>query len=160
MRKDRWYGRNKRYVNLIVVALVVLAGCTMAGKGMVPPKIKIAGIGVKDVQLFETRFRVELRVINPNDMPLDIRGIDCELELVDHKVASGVTDQKTSIPGLGTAVISVDLYASVVDWVQGIRGLQDREVLKYRITGRVHVRGGPMAPSTFPFSSEGELPLQ
>ena len=145
---------------MTVAVLLVLSGCMMAGKNMAPPQVQIAGIAVKDVQLFETRFRVELRIINPNDMPLDIRGIDCELELVDQKIASGVTDQKTRIPGLGTAVISVDLYASVVGWVQGILGLQDKKALKYRVTGRVHGRGGMGTQSIFPFSSEGELTLQ
>lgn len=160
MRYNNRFCGKETCICLIVAVIMMLPGCMMPGKKMVPPRVQIAGIEVEEVRIFETLFRVELRIINPNSEPMDIRGIDCELELLDRKIASGVTDKGMTIPGLGTAMVSVDLYSSVVDVVKGIMRLHETKALKYAVTGRVHSRGGAFMPSIFPFSSTGEFPLK
>jgi len=112
------------------------------------------------VQVFESVFQIELRVFNTNDIPLEIKGLDCELALNQRHFASGVSDVKTNIPPYGTVKIPIVVYSSVIDMVRGVLGLQKSENLRYNITGHLRLEGGPMIPSSIPFKSEGEITLQ
>ena len=56
--------------------------------------------------------------------------------------------------------ISLTLYSSVVDLFRGIIGLQKKEKLKFGVSGRLHLEGGFLLPSTFPFNAEEELALE
>jgi len=47
-----------------------------------------------------------------------------------------------------------------VDIFRGIMGLHKAEKLKFGVTGRLHLEGGFLMPSTFPFKAEEELALE
>ena len=152
--------RKTRIFVLLSGMVLIFFGCAGPGKRLEPPRVKIANIQVKELKAFESVFQIELRVINPNDVAIDVKGIDCELEIDDKHLASGVSKTATNIPAFGTDTITVDVYSSVVDIVKSVIGLHGKEKLKYKIKGRVHLGGGLLVPSTIPFKSEGELSLQ
>jgi len=150
-----------RHIFVLLSGMVLIFyGCAGPGKRLESPRVKIADIQVKELKAFESVFQIELRVINPNDVSIDIKGIDCELEIGDEHLASGVSKTATNIPAFGTDTITVDVYSSVVDIVKSVIGLQGKEKLKYKIKGRVHLGGGLSVSSAIPFKSEGELSFQ
>ncbi len=145
---------------LLSTLAIILWGCAAPGKRLERPQVSLANIGVKEIKAFETVFQVELRVFNTNDVSIEIKGIDCELELDDKHLARGVSKTSTKLPAYGTATIPVDVYSSVLDIVKSVLTLPGKEKLKYRIKGRVHLGGGVLVPSEIPFKSEGELSLK
>jgi LEA14-like dessication related protein len=115
---------------------------------------------VLEAQLFETVFRIDLRVFNTNAVALNVNGIDCSLELNGKDFARGVSDAQVHIPANGTEKIPMTVYSSLVDMARGLLRAQADEKLHYKITGRLHVEGGFMVPSVIPFTSDGEVSLQ
>jgi LEA14-like dessication related protein len=83
----------------------------------------------------------------------------CELEINGKRFASGVSNKEVEIPAYGHDLVTVHVYSSVLDVFKGVLGLKDAGKLRYRIKGKVLLDAGTLAPSTFPFLSEGELSL-
>ena len=129
------------------------------GKRLEPPKVHISNIRLKEVKALESVFQIELRVFNTNDIPITIKGVDCELALNDKRFARGVSNAETKIPSFGTEIIPILAYSSVWDVFRGVFGLQNKEGLKYKIKGKVRLDAGSLAPSNVFFQSEGELSL-
>jgi len=151
-----------KLLRLVAPALVVmLAGCAGLGKTVEPPRAQIANIRVQEMRGLETVFQVELRVINTNDIPLTVDGMDCELKINDRSFAVGVSGHQVEIPAFGTAVVPVELYSSVLDVLKNLvaMGREKTDKLNYKLTGNIRIEGGAMMPSSLPFESKGELSL-
>jgi LEA14-like dessication related protein len=145
---------------ILSVLMIFSFGCAGLGKRLEAPGINVANIQVQEVKAFETLLKIDLRLINPNDVPLDIKGLNCDLELNGKRFASGVAREKKVIPPFGTGVISVVVYSSVFKVIRGVIGMQGKEHFKYRLKGQVHLEGNRLLGSTIPFESAGELSLK
>ena len=152
-----------KYLTVFVgsaLSALSLAGCAGLGKTLEPPRVSLANIQLEEVKAFETLFQIELRVFNTNEIPIEIKGIDCELELNGRKFASGVSKVEKEIPSYGTDTVPITLYSSVLDMVRGVLNLPGKEKLQYKVSGHVRLGGGPLVPSVVPFKSEGEFALE
>lgn len=144
----------------VLVSLFLLAGCAGLGKTLEPPRINLSNVQFQESKALETVLQIELRVFNTNEIPILVKGLDCDLELNGRRFATGVSQVDREIPAFGTATVPVTLYSSVVDVFRGIVGLHKQEKLKFGVSGRVHVEGGPLMPRTIPFKAEEELALE
>ena len=131
-----------------------------SGKALGVPTNLIGHIEVVEAQLFETVMRIDLRVFNTNAVALEVKGIDCSLELNGKDFARGVSDVQVHIPANGTEKIPMTVYSSLVDMARGFLRAQDEEKLSYKIKGRLRLEGGLMVPSVIPFASDGEISLK
>lgn len=147
-------------LGFLSIVVFVSAGCAGLGKRLEPPRAHVANIQVQEVRGLETVFQIELRLFNTNDVPIDIKGLECELEINDRHFASGLSDKPTKIPPYGTGIIPVVLYSSVLDMLKGVWELQDKQRLAYKMRGRLHLGSGSLVPSAIPFESDGELSLE
>ena len=86
-----------RLICRLLLAMLFLVGCAGPGKKLAPPRITLTNIKVQEIKVFESVFQIELRVVNPNDVAIDIKGLDCELELNDKHFASGVSNKKIKV---------------------------------------------------------------
>jgi len=144
----------------VLVSLFLLAGCAGFGKTLEPPRINLSNVQFQESKALETVLQIELRVFNTNEVPIKVKGLDCDLELNGKSFAKGVSSVDKEIPAFGTTIVPVTLYSSVVDIFRGIMGLHKKEKLKFGVSGRLHLEGGFLFPSTFPFKAEEELALE
>ena len=141
-----------------VVALLAVAGCASISS-LEPPEVRVTSLQMLDPQQgsFEQRFAVGLRLLNPNDRPLAVNGLNFELDVNDRRLASGVTDRAFELPRLGEAETSVIVTTSLFD-VLGqaleIAARQDAS-MSYRLRGRLHLGSGFVR--TIPFDHKGSL---
>ncbi|MBN1932632.1 MAG: LEA type 2 family protein [Desulfobacterales bacterium] len=151
-----------RYALIIFIILppLLLNGCAGLGKRLEPPRITLANIQVQELKVFESIFQVEIRIFNTNDMPFEIKGIDCDLELNDRKFASGVANTKIKIPAFGTTTVPLVLYSSVLDVLKSLQGFKQKEDLKYKFSGKIHIVSGFLVPGIIPFRSDGQISLE
>ena len=156
---DQKLMKNINFLGSLIILIMISFSCATISKDLEPPRVHVIDIQVQEVRALEAVLKIELRVINVNDIEVEIKGIDCELEINGKHFASGVTDQKTKIPSYGTTVVPMVVYSSVLDVVRGVLGVKEKEKIEYKISGRLHLEGDIMAPSFIRFQSDGELSL-
>ena len=144
---------------------VVFSGCATMGRGFETPQINIAAIRLLEMKGFESIFQVDLRVTNPNDRALPIKGAECDLALNGHHLAKGVANPEKKIPAYGSVIVPVNVYASLLD-MAGVAGrllqdLQDKNShKKWAYAAKGHIRlDNAVWPGKIPFTSNGEIDL-
>lgn len=141
----------------LLFALMVLAGCAEM-PGREPVQVTVAGMESLPGEGLEVRMLVRLRVQNPNDAPLDYNGVYVKLDVLDKTFATGVSDQRGSIPRFGESVVSVPVTVSVLRVALHALGMLDGkpvDKVKYKLSGKLD---GPAFGSTR-FEAQGELVL-
>jgi LEA14-like dessication related protein len=137
--------------------LIVSACATLPGRD--PPQVTIVSVEPLDGENLELRMLVKLRVVNPNDQPIDYDGVYVKLEVQGFTVATGVSDEKGSVPRFGDAVIPVAVNISLIDVARHalqVFGGEAPENLQYHLEGKLN---GPMFGSTR-FQSDGSVSLK
>ncbi len=150
---------------LLLLFLLLPAGCAGIHGHVQEPEVTLADMQVVEMRPLEAVFQIQLRVMNPNDFGLDIRGVRCDVNIDGKHFATGVGDQESEIPAYGTGLVPVKVYAStlkmfssVLAMVQGMDGrAAGLAPIHYDISGTIRMGGG--ISRTVPFHSKGELAL-
>lgn len=150
--------RSDKMAILACLLLMITAGCAGLGQRMEPPQVKLANLQVEEFSVLETVFEIHLRVFNTNDTALQIKGLQCELDINGQPFAIGVSDAEVEIPSYGTQLVPLRAYASLFDIIKSAQGMQNQDQLKYHIKGKVRLGSGGY-PALLPFESEGNITL-
>ena len=141
---------------LLVLSVTLLAGCATFRPD--PPEVRLADLSIDRIGLFEQRYRLGLRMRNPNDRELDVESLRFDLILAGRAFADGVSTEGFSLPAGGEERVEVVVRSDLgsvldllSDWVEGDRALP------YRLSGTARLAdwGG----ITVAFSRDGELEL-
>src|SRR5690606_23623687 len=102
---------NDRRALLCAGLLLALAGC--ASLGLRDP-VAVNGVGLEPLpgEGREGRFLLKLRVQNPNETAIEFDGVYVELELRGSRLATGVSDERGSVPRFGEKVIALPVSVS------------------------------------------------
>ena len=141
----------------VAMASLMVAGCASL-RPADPPKINIVGLERLIGEGFELRFAVKLRVQNPNPDELHFDGVALDLDVNGRPLASGVSNEKGSVPRFGETLLSIPVSVNALSTVRQMLGLAEGSLqgeLPYSLRGRL---GGGWAGGTR-FSSEGVLKL-
>jgi LEA14-like dessication related protein len=145
--------------NFLLLLATSLAACTGLPLGLEAPKVSVADIRLVGGSLLEQRFRLTLRVHNPNDRDLPLDGLSFVLELNDMEFAQGASNRPVLLQRLGDTLVEVDGVSNlqtVLQQLQQLRPAPDgREAVAYRIRGRLV--SGPTG--SIPFDRRGEIVL-
>lgn len=152
---------------MLFCTLLLLGGCAAVYGLKEDPKISIADIRIQDMKAMEGVFLIKLRVLNPNDAALDLRGINCDLAIGGRHLASGIAESGQSVAAYGTQIVPVLVYASVLDMVASLSDLMrnagaissNDKPVPYTLQGSVDV-GIHGFRKQIPFKSAGELSLK
>jgi len=142
----------------VILAVLALGGCAgMSGRD--PVQVSVAGIESLPGEGLEMRMMVKLRVQNPGETPVEYDGVYVKLEVLDKTFATGVSDERGSIPRFGESVIGVPVTVSTLrvalNTLGFVLGDKPAEKVRYKLSGKL---AGPSFGSTS-FQSAGELAL-
>lgn len=140
----------------VLFGLLLLTGCAGLTTREAPPRVNLVNLRLIDMQLFEQRYGLTLRIQNPDRQPLAIEGLSFEVELNGKSFAHGVSNRATQIPAFGEAVLEVEVVSTLFGLVEQLRRLEQRQgqPLSYRIAGRISTAGSLLS---IPFEQQGEL---
>jgi len=150
-------GERFRMVRALIVltaAALTLSGC--AWQRTEPPKVTLVGVEPAVSEGLEARLQLRLRVLNPNDAPIDYNGIYVELDVMDKSFASGVSNQSGTVPAFGEAVITVPVTVSVLSIARqamSMLGGQPLGKITYALRGKL----SSTTSGALQFKSQGEL---
>lgn len=142
-----------------LVAAASTTGCaTLTQRGTLG--ISVVNLKPKQASLFETSAELTLRYTNESAQPLPLAGSAHKLYLNGSYVGRAVTDERVTIPGLGTTTQTVVVYLENLTLIRKAAELSgsDAPVVAYRLDSRLHpVEGGGLGGLRL--SSSGELDL-
>jgi LEA14-like dessication related protein len=142
---------------MMAAAAAILAGC--AGLPHQDPiQVSVANVEPLAGEGLELRLLVKLRVQNPNDAPVQYDGVYVKLDVLDKTLATGVSDERGSIPRYGESVIGLPVTVSGLRMAALAFSVLDGKPvdrIRYKLEGKLD---GPGFGSTR-FQSQGELAL-
>jgi len=146
----------------LVSVFLILSCCAGCGKLFKEPSFKIHSIHIKKIRNLEALFRVDIEVYNPNLMSLEIKSIECEVEMEGKPVASVDYEVKTLIPSRGTVIVPFEIHATSFDIISNVLNIlkSNRKTdnkIEYKMNGKINLSSPFYAPSSISFSSDGNL---
>lgn len=140
---------------MMLFAALLLAGCA-ALQPNDPLRVEVVGIEPAESQGLELRLAIKLRIQNPNEGTVSYDGTALELEVNGKTLATGVSDQKGSVPRYGESLLVVPVSISAMNAVRQALVFTDgkqRDELPYVLRGKL--AGG--AFGTVRFTKEGSI---
>ncbi len=152
--KQTWPAR--LLLALTLLSLLALGGCAGLLQRPAAPRISLVGVELLSADLFEQRFRLRLRVQNPNAFALPITGLDYTVALNGERFASGVSNKPVTIPAYGEAVVQTEVSSSLGSLLRQLQqlGRGASPGMHYQIKGSLSLENYAF---TLPFDYQGEL---
>ena len=146
-----------RSVPLLLLA-VALSGCALFVPKLETPRLAIVDLQVRKASFIEQQLQVRVRVENPNDRSLPIKGLSYTVYLGDQEFATGVSDASFIVPALGTAEFNMDVTANAAGALFAILSKPRGQGIDYRMQGRVELTHGWLR--SIPFEESGTFTLR
>ena len=136
--------------------VLVVAGCATLS-GLDAPRVSVSNITPQDLTFFEQQFLVALRVQNPNDVPLGVKGMTFNLDVNGKSFATGLSNQQVTVPRFGSEVVEVEVFSGLTGILRQLQGFAagGPPRLTYRLRGKVYL--DEPAAVVLPFDEQGEI---
>ena len=148
--------RSLKYYGLLLILVFGLMACSALTKRPEAPIVSLADIKFSKMGMLEQTFILTLRLKNPNDYSLPLRGLSYGLKLNGAAFAEGASASKVTIPPYGEETIDVNVVSNFFSIFKQLKGLSGNEPLKYSLSGKI---GLVNKAFKLPFSREGEFTL-
>src|SRR5262245_17578366 len=147
----------RSFLTILVIVALTLTACATLQRD--PVQVTVADIESLPGEGLEFRMMVKLRVQNPNDAPIEYDGVYLKLDVQNRTFATGVSDERGSVPRFGESIISVPMTVSTLRVAAHALGFMlDGRVtdkVSYKLEGKLD---GPVFGSTR-FQANGEFSL-
>jgi LEA14-like dessication related protein len=147
---------------LLSALLVVLAlgGCSFFVPKLETPKLSVVNVEMQKSDLWEQRMKVRMRVANPNDRPIPVKGLTVALEVQGQELAHGVSGAAFNVPALGEAEFDMNMTANMAGALLKLLGSgnQLKDEVDYRVKGKLSLAEGMMR--SIPFEDSGTFRLR
>lgn len=143
------------------VLVLALAGCAAFVPKLETPRLSVVDVQMEKGGLWEQRLKVRMRVQNPNDRALPIRGLSYKLEVAGEDFARGLTDAGFTVPAMGEAEFDMNVTANMASTLVRILGKGEDslgEAVDYRLVGKVSLSEGVLR--SLPFEERGTFRLK
>jgi LEA14-like dessication related protein len=140
----------------LVVAATLLAGCATMGAKLESPTVSVLNVQVLSTDMFAQKFRVRVKVENPNNLELKVKGIEYEILLMGDGFAEGNSSDQFLLPAKGEAefdmVVTTNFVSSLGRLISR-KGGGKLEDVDYEIVGQIFVDKGMI--KKIPFNHKG-----
>jgi LEA14-like dessication related protein len=144
----------------MLAAAWLLAGCASLPRNLETPRVELLGIQTMSADMFAQKFRVRVKVANPNDLELPVRGLDYRIFLMGDSFAEGLSSDRFVLPARGEAefdmVVTTNFVSSLGRLVSRV-GSNRLDNLDYEIAGQLLLDRGIVRK--VPFSRTGKVDL-
>lgn len=144
---------------LLLSMCLLLTACSSPFTRIQPPSVSISQLRLVDARLLEQRYRLQLRIQNPNAYSLPISGLQYRLYLNGLEFARGVSSDSVTIPAYEERTLDVDMISTIGTVLDQLRqwSYTEGDELRYRLAGEVKL-STRLAPVGFEY--HGVIPLK
>lgn len=139
---------------------LLVTGCASRGNPTwETPSVSLTSFGLAPETGGTPRFRIGLRIVNPNSTPLKMRGMSYSVALEDQRMLNSVASNLADVPPWGESEIEL---RSGIDLLGGLRFFNEllsspeRDKLRYAFNAKIEVEGALLP---LRITEEGELSL-
>lgn len=144
---------------LALAVVLLLASCSSLGPRLQPPVLTFVDAQLVRGTLLEQRLRVRLKVQNPNDRALAVRGASYSVEVAGEELGRGVSSSNFVVPARGGAEFDLLVTANLAPVLLKVAArLGSTKEIPYRLRGEVRMASGVVR--TVPFDERGTLRLR
>jgi len=131
-------GKTTKKVILFLFVTALFSGCAATGRISESPYISLSNIELVSMGLFEQRYRIMLRIKNPNDISIPIKGMSYAIFVNGKEFANGVSNKPVIIPEYGEEVIEIEATSDLTGILNQLQDLISGgiEKVSYRLAGR------------------------
>src|SRR5262245_52783424 len=135
-----------------------MSGCSLFAPKLEKPKLSVVGVELQKSDLWEQRMKVRMRVENPNDRPIPVKGLTVALDVQDQEIAHGVSGASFVVPALGEAEFDMNMTANMAGaLLKLLAGNQIADSIDYHIKGKLSLSSGLFR--SIPFEDRGTVRL-
>jgi LEA14-like dessication related protein len=131
--------------------------CSLFVPKLETPHLSVVGVDVLKSDLWHQELRVRMRVQNPNDRALPVKGLTYVLEVEGQEFAHGQSAASFVVPALGEAEFDVSLSANMAGMLVKLLG-QGSNPIEYHLSGKIALSEGLLR--SIPFDQHGTFNLQ
>lgn len=138
----------------------MLGGCSLFVPKLETPQLSVVNVELQKADLWEQRMKVRMRVVNPNDRPIPVKGLTCALEIAGQELAHGVSGASFNVPALGEAEFDMNMTANMASAIIKLlgRGSDVGDEVDYRVSGKISLSEGLLR--SIPFEDRGTFKLR
>jgi LEA14-like dessication related protein len=138
--------------------LLALTGCASALK-FEAPKLSVVTMKIQSADIFSQRMQVRMRVQNPNDRELPIKGITYRIEVNEAELGQGSADTPFVVPSMGEAEFDMVFTANLATALSQLLSRKgSSQTIDYRLRGEVALSSGFLRH--IPFDERGSVKLK
>ena len=147
------------YLFSLFCIAAALFGCAGVPTHLETPRVSFVGLHAVEAGMFEQRLQVRLRVQNPNNLELPVKGLDVDVELAGEPFAHGVSAREFTVPARGEAEFDMIVTANAATALMRIAGGEHKRgsAVEYRLKGKLSTRLGMLR--SIPFEETGKVSL-
>jgi LEA14-like dessication related protein len=144
---------------LFLLATTVLSGCASLVPQLETPHLSIVSLELVKADILSQELNVRMRVQNPNDRALPVKGLDYRLEVEGQKFATGVLGAPFTVPSFGEAEFDMRITANLASTIVRLLSRSDQhdEAINYRMVGKLSLSEGLLR--NIPFEETGTFTL-
>jgi LEA14-like dessication related protein len=141
----------------IAVAALGLSGCSLFAPKLEKPTLSVVSVQMLKSDLWHQELKVRMRVQNPNDRALPVKGLSYELDLDGQEFAHGMSGDSFVVPALGEAEFDMSVSANMASMLVKLLSQGGNEI-DYRMTGKIALSAGLWR--SIPFNEHGTFKWQ
>jgi len=152
------FRRGSARLGVAALLVLLLSSCALLNPGYEKPSVHLVKIEPLSSRGLEQRFRVDLKIINPNSAGLSISGLSYTLKLNGEKVVTGVAGQISEIPAYSETRVQVEASTNILAGLRLISSLLNKpgRELHYELETKLRAGWWPVPISII---ESGELTL-
>jgi LEA14-like dessication related protein len=152
--------RTPRRTLLGLLLGVSLGGCSLFLPKLTTPHLSLESLEWSGGDLVQQHFRARVRVQNPNDRALPVKGLSYTLYVFGDEFAQGESAASFTVPALGEAEFEMNVTTNAAGAMLRLLTHPDQrsKPIDYRLVGRVELSSGVLR--SVPFEQQGSFSLR
>ncbi|WP_187407855.1 LEA type 2 family protein [Saccharophagus sp. K07] len=131
---------------LLAFVCAMVGGCAHLNGNIESPKVRVDSLRLLEPQGLNQRFLVGLRVINPNDRALSVKGLSYALALNGFNLLEGVSGKIPTLEPFSETLVEIEASTDLVGALRLLNNLTQpnaAENISYALTAKLSLQGWP-----------------
>ena len=133
---------------IAVIHSMGLSGCSLFVPKLEKPTLSVVSVRMLKGDLWHQELKVRMRVQNPNDRALPVKGLSYELDVDGQDFAHGISGDSFVVPARGEAEFDLGVSANMASMLIKVLG-QGGKQIDYHLTGKISLSAGLLRSFTF-----------